>query len=181
MIFGIIYKATSPSGKVYIGQTIKNLECRIRNHFKEAFNQNGRYYNKKFSKAIRKYKTELIWEILHENILIDKLNDLEILEIKNYDSFLNGYNGTSGGYGLKDFKFSEESKRKMSISRKGLKRSQESKNNISKSLIGHIVTQETKNKISQSLKGKKASDEIKNKQSKTRSGVNIKNIPFKIL
>lgn len=46
----------------------------------------------------------------------------------------------------------EDWKRNISISQKGLKRSEQGKKNISESLLGHNVSQDTKEKISASLK-----------------------------
>ena len=74
---GIIYKATSPSGKVYIGQTIKTLKKRKIEHFSRAFNKNN-LYNTKFYYAIRKYgKYAFSWKILYR-VSVIKLNTLEI-------------------------------------------------------------------------------------------------------
>ena len=51
---GIIYKATSSSGKSYIGQTTQGLKKRMCGHKSNAFNKNNHSYNTKFSHAIRK-------------------------------------------------------------------------------------------------------------------------------
>jgi hypothetical protein len=53
--FGIIYKAVSLSGKVYIGQTIQKLNARKWYHFRIAHDKSKTLYNTKFSRAIRKY------------------------------------------------------------------------------------------------------------------------------
>ena len=62
MIKGIIYKYTSPSGKVYIGQTIN--EYKRRNTF---LNLNLKYGGAKVENARKKYLPEnFIYEIIYE-------------------------------------------------------------------------------------------------------------------
>ena len=56
-MIGVIYKYTSPSGKIYIGQTINPKE-RYRKHISEAYNAKHSGYNTLLSKAIRKYGIE---------------------------------------------------------------------------------------------------------------------------
>ena len=117
--FGIIYRATSPSGKVYIGQTIRMLKRRKYIHEKRAFT--GCYT--KFAHAIRKYKDKIKWEILHSNIPEYDLDRLEQKEISCHDSFNNGYNGTLGGddAGFRGKKHSNATKQILSKMRKGEK------------------------------------------------------------
>ena len=58
---GIIYKATFPSGKAYIGQTTKSLGKRKRQHVRKALS--GSPFP--FHAAIRKYGAENVkWEII---------------------------------------------------------------------------------------------------------------------
>lgn len=96
--FGFIYKYTSPSGKIYIGQTVNTLKDRAGNIL------NGKKYKKcsTFWKAIQKYKfNNFLVEILEE-IPISLLNDREIFYINNFNSLEpNGYNQTYGGDGGK--------------------------------------------------------------------------------
>src|SRR5210317_405716 len=53
---GIIYKITSPSGKIYIGQTIHTLEERIKGHNKKSTNCTL------LKRAIDKYGDEMVYE-----------------------------------------------------------------------------------------------------------------------
>ena len=88
-----IYKFTSPSGKCYIGQSIK-IERRLVEHRSVAQYKNPKFYN-----AVRKYGFDnLKFEIIEE-CDYDNLNDREIYWIVHFDSFRNGYNATSGGEG----------------------------------------------------------------------------------
>ena len=73
---GIIYKITSPSGKIYIGQTKKNLEYRWKQHVKDAMNEN-RKRCRIFHSAIQKYgKENMIREVVCE-CNIDELDKNE--------------------------------------------------------------------------------------------------------
>lgn len=89
---GRIYKVTSPSGRIYIGQTTTTLKKRKIGHICLA-----RKIDTKFARAIRKYGENLDWEIIEDDINIDKLNEREIFYISKFDSMKNGYNGTLGG------------------------------------------------------------------------------------
>jgi len=153
MRLGIIYKATSPSGKVYIGKTVSELKERKRCHFKDANNKNRRGYDSAFPRAIRKYGIEnLVWEILYENVSHSQLLKLEISVILEYDSFHNGYNSTKGGEGTIGYKHTDEAKAKMSKDRKGAIHTKESKDKMSKAKKGkpsnRILSKESRDKIS---------------------------------
>jgi group I intron endonuclease len=91
----IVYKYTSPSGKVYIGQTINELARRAK-HKREST-----YRNTKFYTAIRKYGFDNFqYEILYSEVLNDNnkeyilnlLNDKEEYYITLYNSVEKGYN-----------------------------------------------------------------------------------------
>lgn len=108
---GFIYKYTSPSGKIYIGQTTKDPK-------KRAGYKGRGYSGTVFGNAIKKYGFENFkLEILHiveddsvEN-LINKLNKLEENEILKNNSLLpNGYNSKYGG---NNHKLADEIKEKI--------------------------------------------------------------------
>ncbi len=89
----IVYKHTSPNGKVYIGITGKTAEERW---------QNGRGYkaNKHFYNAIKKYGWDNIkHEILYQNLKAEEAYKIEKELIKKYQSnnLKNGYNKSIGG------------------------------------------------------------------------------------
>ena len=88
-----IYKAISPSGKIYIGYT-KDLRKRKWGHNGAANAGN----NNHICAAIRKYGFKTIeWVILDENLTLEEAKNKEIGYIKEYDSFKKGYNMTHGG------------------------------------------------------------------------------------
>ena len=89
---GIIYKITSPSGKVYVGQTIKKFNDRISQHKSKTSNCTL------VKRAIDKYKDQMKYEIIDENIPLEQLDEREIYWIKELNSLApNGYNCNSGG------------------------------------------------------------------------------------
>lgn len=98
MIRGIIYKCTSPSGKVYIGQTINEKDRR-----KHFLIQKLSYGGIKIDTARAKYNPENFkYEILETRFYMTKkaaAKELDILEsyyIGLYDSYKYGYNMTLG-------------------------------------------------------------------------------------
>ena len=88
---GIIYKITSPSNKIYIGQTIHTLEERIKGHKKVSSNCTL------LKRAIDKYNTKMVYEII-ETVPDELLDEREVHWIKYYNSLApNGYNCSAGG------------------------------------------------------------------------------------
>ena len=89
---GIIYKITSPSGKVYVGQTTKGFEKRIRQHKSKTSNCTA------LKNAINKYGDEMKYEIIEEDVPQEHLDEREIYWIKELNSIApSGYNLNSGG------------------------------------------------------------------------------------
>ena len=95
---GIIYLATFPNNKYYVGQSFYSLEKRMKEH---------KYASKKHDypvyRAIRKYGFENIkWEIIDKANNADELNKKEIYWISYYRSYVGfensqGYNANLGG------------------------------------------------------------------------------------
>lgn len=99
MFSGIIYKYTSPSGKVYIGQTRDERKRRSK-----WFSTGTYYAGSKLENARKKYGPENFeYEVLmriqsdNEDDLVKTLNMKESEYIKLYDSFKRGYNSDLGG------------------------------------------------------------------------------------
>ena len=149
-----IYKATSPSGKVYIGQTTKKLRYRVREHFYQAFIEAKTAL---FQNAIRKYGDLIKWEILEKVENTEELDNKEKYWIAHYNSSNPefGYNGTDGG--VKTCKSTSEAKRKALEKR-------------NKDLSWR--TPEVKAKISAANKGKEYSEEFRQSVSKRTKGRN---------
>jgi len=106
----IIYKSTNKiTGKIYIGQTTKNLEQRIKGHIKESKIDK----NRPFLSSINKYgEDNFIFETIDSADNLNELNDKEIYWINFYNSVSpNGYNVTGGGQGKKMIKTKELGRR----------------------------------------------------------------------
>ena len=89
---GIIYKITSPSGKVYVGQTIQEFKHRIRSHQRKDSGCTA------ISRAIQKYGDEMKYEIIENNIPHEQLDEREVFWIKKLNSISpGGYNLNTGG------------------------------------------------------------------------------------
>ena len=103
---GIIYKITSPSGKVYVGQTVRSFEKRMREH-KQTYSSCTA-----LKSAIDKYKDQMKYEIIEEDVSQEQLDEREIYWIKELNSLApNGYNLESGGH--YERKYSQEAKDNM--------------------------------------------------------------------
>lgn len=105
-----IYSITSPSGKMYIGQTI-NLKRRIYHH--RSRKSNCIY----LKNAINKYG----WKNMKFEILLycneKYLDEWETQFIKHFDTKVpNGYNLCDGGHGIRGYKHFNETKQKISDS-----------------------------------------------------------------
>ena len=102
-----------------------------------------------FHRAIKKYGKE-IWqlEILEEINDINLLNEREIYWINHYNTFVSGYNSTTGGDNKKTI--SLETRKKMSLKQLGKKHSLETKEKmrlIKLGKKGRKNTEETKEKM----------------------------------
>lgn len=163
----IIYKVTNNmNGKIYIGLTTQTFLRRKREHIRKAIKCNSKLI---FHNALRKYgEDNFTWDIIDSAETQEELNEKEIYWIDFYNSNIyaknsNGYNLTFGGGGTSGLKLSEETKKKMSESRKGQKRDDEFKRRMSKLHKGKVVSDETKQKLSEANKGKTLSEETKQK------------------
>jgi len=143
-----IYKITSPTNKVYVGQSI-DIEKRWKK-YRDWINHN----QPKIFRSMKKYGIENhIFEIIEE-CNVDELDKRELYWKQYYLDIL-GWNNVLFCQ-LKDGKGgfrSEETKRKMSESNKGRIFSEESKLKMKISRNKRIIPKETGQKISQSKKG----------------------------
>ena len=125
------------NGKVYIGITSRTLDDRCR--------KNGSGYSKHqiaFKRAIQKYGWDNFEHIIIEEQLTEiEAKQLEVEMIASYKSNCNryknptyGYNMTDGGDGCIGANLSEETRKKMSIAKKG---KFDGKNNP---MYGHIYS-----------------------------------------
>lgn len=99
-----IYKITNKiNNKVYIGQTINDIETRWKRHCNDALTNR---IDTKFSRAIRKYGPDnFIVEQLDSATSKKELDEKEKYWIKEYNSTILGYNCTDGGEDTSTYKY----------------------------------------------------------------------------
>jgi group I intron endonuclease len=161
----IIYRITCLiNGKIYIGQTTGSLSKRWKRHTWECTK------NRKamaITNAIVKYGEEnFTIEEIDEASSLEELNEKEIFYISLHKSLSPiGYNLSSGGG---NFKFSDETRLKISNSNKGKKASSETKKKLRESHLGYVMKEETKRKLSEINK-------LKTIDRKVRDAASLKN------
>ena len=110
----IIYRCILPNGKMYIGQTSRELNERINEHLRKSKIKTERGYDYPFYRAIRKYgENSLKWEIIDNASTQEELNEKEKYWISYYNTYTNngnGYNQTLGGEGQNGLIHTEETK-----------------------------------------------------------------------
>lgn len=148
----IVYKHTSPSGKVYIGITQQSPENRW---------QGGLGYrrNPHFFRAILKYGwANFEHEILHAGLSKEEACAAEVALIAAYRSNekTHGYNLTEGG---EHPTLSPEHRKKIGDAQRGRKLSDEQRRKISEVQRGRKPSDETRRKLSDARKGKHHSAE----------------------
>ncbi len=161
-----VYMHIFPNNKVYIGMTCQEPKKRW---------GNGKNYseNKYMKNAINKYGWKNIQhKIIATNLTKEEAEELEIYFINEKYKSNNrkyGYNIENGGF--HNGKTSEETKKKQSISHKGMHNSPDTE--FKK---GHItiISEDMKQKISQKNKGKHAS--IKTEFKKGHKPLNAKTV-----
>lgn len=119
------------NGKVYIGITGRNVKDRW------GYNGNGYCRNPYFNKAIKKYGWDNFdHKILYENLTKEQAEQMEMKLIAYYDSTNRdkGYNIDKGGSGAE--RLTEETKRKISESHKGIIPNEETRKKLSKAKSG---------------------------------------------
>ena len=142
----VVYKHTTPSGKVYIGITCQDIRKRWKN---------GKGYElcTAFNRAIQKYGWENIThEILFAGLTKDQACKIEVSMIALYNSSdpSNGYNLTKGG---EHYEFSDLIKGRLSDALKSYYRSHpEVGEKKSATQIGRVLSSETRKKMSESRK-----------------------------
>lgn len=105
---GYIYKITNNiNNKIYIGQTVRNIKERFREHLKNANSES----KQPLYRAIAKYGKENFTIDIIEECNINKINEREIYYINKMNSYNNGYNATLGGEGRPRTDYAELSER----------------------------------------------------------------------
>jgi group I intron endonuclease len=175
-MYGIIYKATGPTGKVYIGQTVKTLNRRKSDH---GFRAKKGDCRGAFQIALLEHGLDAFtWEQICTADTLEELNEREIYWIAHYDSTNpeKGYNLAPGGLAwspsgetrrklseankgqipwIKNRHHSEETRRKLSEAHKGKHPSEKTRKKLSEAGKGRSPSPETRRKIGDAERGKK--------------------------
>jgi group I intron endonuclease len=159
--------------KVYVGQTRHKTPCSRWCTHKSRLQRNV-HDNAHLQAAWNKYGSS-VWEftILEECKTLEELGQREIDIINEYSSNNPdyGYNIANGGI---LFTHSIETRKKMSLAKKGFKHSEATKAKISqnhaKSMLGKTHSDETKRKIGEASKKRKMSPETKQKLKEINTG-----------
>lgn len=145
----LIYKITNTvNGKIYVGQTVRNLEERKQQHIRVAKSGHKNHlYNAMRKYGIENFKFEKICDV-------DNIEDLNILEryyIAKYNCIEDGYNMVDGGDN--NIMFVDDVKKKHAERM----RSKETRSKISQSMKQYRkenpFTEEHKRKLSEKAKG----------------------------
>jgi len=90
-----IYRINFPNGKCYIGLT-KDFETRRNQHLYRGIKHKN---DKPINRAIKKYKSDISFDILEKDLSLEQANQREVDLIAEYKSLCcqNGYNISPGG------------------------------------------------------------------------------------
>lgn len=178
-----IYKFTSPTGRIYVGQTV-NIKKRL-GQYKSCNPEQKLIYRSLKKHGLENHKFEILEDLICDNEAIDGLEIKWIAHFKcNHKKFpeLGGLNLNDGGKSVNPQGMSPESRQKMSDAAKGRipwnkgKKGVYSEETIDKIRQANIgkkrpnkskMNDETKKKISNGLKGIKQSKETKLKRTNT--------------
>jgi len=170
--FGYIYTFWDKKQEryVYVGQT-GDFKSRMKKHLYESKKE---YPHSTIEIEIMEYGINN-YDISKMEFPLSDLNNQEMYFIRYFQTreYYGGCNLTDGGDGIRGYKFSEDSKRKMSEIKKGKLLSEEHKKKLKEARKSRIFTNETKRKISESNKGKHFSEETKEKISNAKKGKSV--------
>ena len=168
------------NNKKYVGITKTSLEKRWGSNGKQylAKHKDGSYKQPSFARAIKKYGWDNFYhDIFASNLSKEKACKLETMLIQTLRTFDSkyGYNIQLGGQlGNTGVVFSEESRKKMSMAKKGRTLTDEHKQHISVACIGHkpgVFTEETIEGLRKANLGKIIPEETRRKISKGLTGI----------
>lgn len=152
MQLGYIYKITSPTDKVYIGQTI-NLKSRMKNYRNLTCKGQGKIYS-----SLAKYG--------FDNHKFDILLNIPQVHLNYYERFFQDfYDCVNNGLNLRYTKIDDKSG----------SMSEESKAKMSKSQSGKVMPIETRKKISIANKLQKSTEHFKLYGNKHNTGKKLTN------
>ena len=154
-VYGLV-SSSSPTNIRYVGRSRYNTpEMRLEQHLRNAKKDSTNLHVYNWIRKCISLNEEINYVLLASNITwedsgIEEIKFIKTLKDKGYDLT----NMTDGGEGSLGIKASNETKAKMSASRKGRIVSEETRLKISKANSGKKKTEEAKEKLSNAIKGK---------------------------
>lgn len=105
---GKIYKIENKiNSMIYIGQTIRTINTRWRDHVRAALTKSHKDYHLPLHNAIRLYGEDNFIISLLEECENTKLDEREIYWIEYFNSYENGYNASLGGFGHQKYNYED--------------------------------------------------------------------------
>lgn len=147
-----IYKITSPTGKIYVGQS-----CNIKKRFLKYKRINCKSQSKLYNSLLKHKVENHIFEIIEE-CLLNSLNERERYWQDKYNVLTQGLNCQLTETNNKVGELSKETKQK-----------------LREINLGKIISEETKRKMSQAQKSKILSEKHKKKLSEVNIGIKKSN------
>ena len=162
-----VYIHTCPNGKRYVGCT-----TRVKPEIRWA-KGNGYQYNKHFYSAILKYGwdniTHEVFQVESEEEMYRK--EIELISFYHSNDPKFGYNNSSGGEKSSlGCKYSEETRKKMSETKKKRCSDPEYRKKLSKAHKGKVLSEETRKKMSETQKKLHSDPEYRKHMSEIKKG-----------
>lgn len=152
------------NGKIYIGQTVRPIQTRLREH------RTGKIGCTAIYNAIKLYGWKN-FEIDYYECPDEDLNDDEDLLVREMGTLSpNGYNLKEGGG---NGNLSEETKQKIGDANRGKSHSEETRQKMSESQLGRTHDEETKQKIGDAQRGIPKSEEHRQHIGEARLGISL--------
>jgi group I intron endonuclease len=166
-MYGIIYKATGPTGRVYIGKTTETLAQRKSKHAYRAKKGDRRdaFHIALIDEGFNNFQ----WDEIDSADSKESLDAKEKFWIAHYkaDNSQFGYNTLEGG---SNPKHTPETKRKISEAKKGKPVSENERHRLAE--MSRNISPEARKKISAANTGKRRSTETRRKNSEAHKGIN---------
>lgn len=155
----ILYKAISPSNKIYIGITSMSLKDRIYGHYSSA-----KVNKRPFCVALIKYGKNIKWEVVEKNLNKEQAEKLEkslILQYKSFDRQF-GYNLSLGG--LSGYIQSKEGKKRIGLTSKKRLNTQELRNKQTEHLFHKKIRNKAREEQKKYFQSDRHKQSIKNRK-----------------
>ena len=167
-----IYSITNKiNGKQYVGLTTKTVKHRWSIHQRSIDLLDCALHRAMRKYGLDNFSVETIEKVNGGRELLCEREVYWIDKLQTFSGNGGGYNMTLGGEGMSGYEHTDETRRKISESRKGITHDEETKRKIGEANKGNTPSDEAKRKMSEAAKGNtirrgsKHNDEAKRKMS----------------